>query len=179
MAARASMAQLIALLRVKVNDTGSAIWTDDQLEDYLDMHRAHIRRELLSKEVDEKQFWSTYELLEGVAATWDDDATIIKMWDSDASAATAVTPDDFNLIDGSFGFDDAQSGSYYLDARTHDLHGAIAECMEQLAMDSTKAKQWSRGGVSYTQYDFMEMGKYHRNLGSGLKTTNVTKTYRK
>lgn len=183
--ARDSMSELITALRAKVNDGASEIWTGDELQQYLDMHRIHVRRELLAKEVDEKIFYSKYQLLEGTyadstdsGATWDDDNTIIKMWGSDGASATAVSPDHWNLIDGVFWFDSDQNDDYYLDARSYDLEGAIAECLEQLAMDPTKAKVWSRGGVAYTHYDIMEMAKYHRGL-SGLQSTALVRTYRK
>jgi hypothetical protein len=177
MAARASMATLIALLRTKMNDADEAIWTDAQLQDYLDMHRTHLMREKLTKGVDDKIYHSSCGLLEGDPDTWDDDAEIIKMWNSSGSGATAVTPDTFNLIDGTFGFTADQDEVYYLDAISYDFHGAIAECLEQLASDPGKAKQWTRGGVSYTHYDLMEMAKYHRSF-SGLRVITVRRTYR-
>lgn len=182
--ARDSMAYLIALLRTKVNDGASNVWTGDELQTYLDMHRYRVRRERLRNDVDEKIYISAFGLLEGTyalstdsGASWDDDSTIIKMWDSDAGAATAITPDHWNLVDGDFGFDAGQSGTYYLDAISYNLSGAIAECMEQLAMDPTAAMRWSRGGVTYTHYSLMKMAKYHRAL-AGPRATTIRKTYR-
>ena len=54
----------------------------------------------------------------------------------------------------------------------------MAECLEQLAMDPDKAREWSRGGVKYTHYDLMEMAKYHRSL-AGVRGATIVKTYRK
>ena len=119
----------------------------------------------------------TYSLSSESGATWDNDNTIIKMWDSSAGSATAITPDNWNLVDGTFWFDLGQSGTYYLDAISYNIAGALAECFEQLAADPTKATMWMRGGVSFTGYDLMAMAKHHRAL-TGPRSTTIRKTYR-
>jgi len=43
------------------------------------------------------------------------------------------------------------------------IHGVIAACMEQLAMDPSKARRWEQG-VKFTHYDYMQMAKYHNEL---------------
>ncbi|MFC1714861.1 hypothetical protein ACFL6S_14430 [Candidatus Poribacteria bacterium] len=143
------------------------IWTDDELQNYLDMYRIHIRRELLRQDVDEKVFSSKFGMFEND----------ITLWDNGSAGAIQVTPDSSNLVDGLFTFVDGQDCPYYLDGKSYNIHGAIAECMEQLAMDPNKAKEWGRGGVKYTHYDLMEMARYHRNL-VGTNGTTVVKTYR-
>ena len=65
---------------------------------------------------------------------------------------------------------------YYLDAKSYNIHGAIAECLEQLAMDPLKAKSWNRGSVSFTHYDLLEMAKYHRSQ-MGIRSTGILRTY--
>jgi len=182
--ARSSLAWIITELRRMVNDSGSDVWTDDELQKMLDRNRVIIRRELLMEDVDELQFYSRFGNLEGTyaystedGATWDDDATIIKLWDSDSADATAITPDGWNLVDGLFTFTSEQNDSCYLDGISYNLHGAIAEAMEQLAMDRDRASQWARGGVSYTHYDLMELSKYHRSL-AGPRGATVVRTYR-
>lgn len=167
--ARDTMTWLITLLREKVNDTDESIWTDDQLQNYLDMHRVHVRREFLIKDVDEEVYLSKYSVLEDNVA----------LWDSCSANAAEVPSNDYvaNLVDGTFTFTVNQDNAYYLDAKSYSIHSAIAECMEQLAMDPNKARVWERGGVKYTHYDYMEMAKYHRSL-SGLRGTIIVKTYR-
>lgn len=171
MAARSTMADLITLLRTKVNDTDESIWTDDQLQTYLDMHRKRIRRERLTQDIDNQVYRSQYTLLEGDADTWTgagDPTDVLNIWEDSGSDADEVTPDSWNLTDGTFIFDSEQDSTpYYLDCFTYDLHAAIAECLEQLAMDENKAKQWGRGGVNYTPYDLMQMAEYHRKRVGG------------
>ena len=184
MAARSTMAYIINILEKKVHDEGNAIWDAADLQDYLDMHRTHIRRRKLKKDVDEKLYFVEFGLLEGTYArstdddaAWDDDSTVIKIWDSASADATAATPDGWNLIDGRFWWDADQNEDYSLDAISYDLEGAIAECLEELAMDPDKAVRWSRGGVMYTHYHLLEMARYHRSL-SGPKSQTLVRSYR-
>ena len=103
----------------------------------------------------------------------EDDVTL---WNSSGSGSTEITPDSSDLVDGIFTFTESQNGPYYLDAKSYNIHGAIAECMEQLAMDPNKAKQWGRGSIKYTHYDLMEVAKYHRSL-AGMRSTAIVRTY--
>jgi hypothetical protein len=167
--ARDTMTWLITLLREKVNDTDESIWTDNQLQNYLDMHRLYVRREFLIRDVDGTIYLSKHGMLE-------DDVVLL---DSCSANATEIPSSNYtaNLVDGAFSFTEEQDNAYYLDAKSYNIHGAIAECMEQLAMDPNKAQAWERGGVKYTHYDYMEMAKYHRNFAE-LRSKTVVKTYR-
>jgi hypothetical protein len=168
------MVWLISFLRVKINDTDSSIWTDDELQNYLDMHRIHIVREplLVSPSNEEgtygQIYYSAFGMLEADAS----------LWDSNLSCASEILSSDYtsNLVDGTFKFANSKIDRYYLDAKSYNIHGIIAECLEQLAMDQNRAKSWSRGSVTYTHYDLMEMARYHRNL-AGSKSTSVVRTY--
>ncbi len=181
---RASMAYLISLLRTKVNDTASEVWSDDDLENYLDIYQTPIRRALLLPDVDKKEYLCKFQLLEGTyarstdsGASWDDDIRIIKLWQSDGGSATSGgDPDGWDLVSGRFWWTSAQTVAYYLDAYMYNLEGATAECLEQLAMDPQKARVWSRGGVRFSHYDLMEMAKYHRGL-AGATSRKVIRTY--
>jgi hypothetical protein len=142
------------------------IWTDEELQSLLDLHRIHIRRELLNKGADEKTYYSKYGMLE-------DD---VSLWTGSTSGSMLVTPNNSNLVDGTFTFNTVQSGNYYLDGKSYDIHSTMAECMEQLAMDHNRARIWERGGVKYTQYDYFEMAKYHRSL-TEIKGIKVVRSY--
>jgi hypothetical protein len=168
--AREGMAWLISALRIKVNDVESGIWTDDELQTYLDMHREHIVREPLASGLSRLVYYSSVGMLE----------LDVSLWDSNGSAGIEISNATYtvNLADGVFNFSSDQGyTSYYLDAKSYNLHGAIAECLEQLAMDPNKAKMWNRGSVSYTNYDLLEMAKYHRNL-MGIQSINVVRGYK-
>ena len=158
-------------------DGGKYTWTDNELQTILDANRTIIRRERLRNDVDQKQFYSERKFLEGSLVTWDNDDTIIKIWDSDAGSASAASPDSWNLTDGIFVWTAAQNNTLYLDAKSYNMHGAIADCMDQLAMDRTRATAWTRGGVSYTYNDFRDIAKDHRSQ-AGAKSTKIVRTYR-
>lgn len=170
MSSRIGMAWIIALLRTKINDTASAIWTDDELEDYLDMHRIHVRRESLDKDAGGKVYYSKYGVLE-------DD---VELYNSPSDSAAKISPSVYsaNLVDGVFTFSSSQENNYYLDAKSYNIEGAIAECLEQIAMDPEKTKSFSRGSIKMDQYDLLEMAKYHRMLAGTISRT-VRRTYRK
>jgi len=163
------MVFLISILRIKVNDSLSEIWTDDELQAYLDMHRLHIVKEPLKTDLNYLVYYSTYGMLESDAS----------LWDSIGSDALEVPNTDYieNFIDGIFTFTSAQEISYYLNGKSYNLHGAIAECLEQLAMDPNRAKAWGRGSITYSHYDLMEMANYHHNY-CGMRSVNLIRTYR-
>jgi len=176
---RDSMVWLISFLRVKINDVdlvppsnGETIWTDDELQNYLDMHRIHIVREPLAYDLNKQVYYSTFGMLEAD----------VSLWDSKQSNSNEIPNSNYtvNLVDGTFMFSDplswGQGDRYYLDAKSYNIHDAIAECLEQLAMDQNRAKAWGRGSVVYTHYDLMEMAKYHRNL-VGSRNTGIVRTY--
>lgn len=158
-------------------DGAKYTWTDNELQTILDANRRIIRRELLRADVDGKQHTSERGMLEGSIVTWDDDDTIIAIWNSDSGSATAATPDSWNLVDGIFVWTADQNATYYLDAKTYNIHAAIADCMDQLAMDRTRAVSWSRGGVSYTYNNFIDLARTHRSL-AGARSTKLVRTYR-
>ena len=169
------MTWIVALLRLKVNDSQANIWTDDELQTYLDMHRRRLNRVKLTCDESLQVFQCSYGLLEGhpddgvgTSVDWSGTGAptdVINIWNDSGKDATARTPDSFNLIAGTFTFDSRQdSEPYCIDGYTYDLEAVIAECLEQLAMDHNRAKQWGRGVVDYTHYDLMEMAERHRKL---------------
>jgi hypothetical protein len=102
------------------------------------------------------------------------------LWDNKSSNAIEVPNTKYmsNLLDGTFTFTEQQGCTYYLDAKSYNIHGAIAECLEELAMDQNRAKAWNRGSVSYTHYDLMEMAQYHRAF-TGARNVCFSRTYSK
>lgn len=161
MAARSTMAHIITFLRAKVNDTGEDIWSDLQLETFLDLHRRSLNRAKLDVDPDNQVFEARFTMIEGSTSSWSgagDPEDRINIWDRRGADATAKTPTSYNLVSGTFRFDSEQTlQPYYIDGYAYSINGAMAEAMEQLAADSNRAKQWTRGGVSYTYQDFMDM----------------------
>ncbi|MBD3181049.1 hypothetical protein GF312_02085 [Candidatus Poribacteria bacterium] len=144
------------------------VWSDAELQNILDMHRIHIIRERLNHGADGETYYSRYSMLEDN----------VKIWDGRHTSSTEISSDKYtvNLIDGAFTLPNTSWEEYYLDAVSYNIHGAVAECMEQLAMDPNKAKSWDRGSVKYTHYDYLEMARHHRGL-SGIRSTAIRRTY--
>ncbi len=143
MAARTGMANLILLLRGYV-DAGSAdytiagasYWTDDQLEDVLDIHRVDIWREPLSiietytsgGTIEYKHYQSEYtnyeETTGGSLIFWIEEADGDKI-------TSGYTPD---YLRGHLTFDsDTEGTPYYLSGRTYDLNAAAADIWRRKA----------------------------------------------
>lgn len=155
------------------------VFTDEELQDFLDRSKEYHFRERLSYEVDQKIYQSRYTMLEGDWTTWDDDYKIIKIWDSKASGADAVTPDDsWNLLSGTFIFTTAQDRNIYLDCISYDIERAAALCMEAMASDPLKVRGWvESGGHSMTHIDIERMARMHWR-GAKPKSVRITRTYR-
>ncbi len=166
--ARDSILWLIDFLRVKINDIESLVWTDDDLQNYLDMHCIHLIREPLLCDPEYKLYYSNFGMLEAD----------VSLWDSKLAGANEIPNTSYtsNLVEGTFRFANSQSRRYYMDAKSYNIHGAIAECMEQLAMDQNRAKAWNRGSVEFTHYDLMEISRYHRQL-CGIQNTKMVRSY--
>lgn len=172
------MADIITRLRRMVFDINSEIWTDDNLEDLLDQYRIPIRRELLSKNVVEKIYYSAYTILEGDSSSWTGDPTIA-LWSDPTDSATEVDPDSWNLIDGSFVFTTSRDNDYYLDAWSYRraLHMAASDCFEEGAADPSTAAVWGRGGVYHSSTPPMQLAQIHRSR-AGARSSKIVRVRR-
>ena len=145
------------------------IWSNDELQNYLDKHRIFIGspiREELASDLNYKRYLSRYDTFE-----W---ATLYNTQDT---SGTAVTPTSSNLVAGEFGFTTSQSTTLYLEGHAYDIYVAAAECLEELAGDPSRARQWSRGGVSHTSQDPLKLAQYYRYMSGGIKTAQFVKVY--
>jgi len=145
------------------------IWTNDELENYLDRHRVFVggneTREKLTFNVGKTRYSSTFDTFE-----W---ATIY----SGSTSTGTATPDSSNLVAGEFVFTAAQSTELFLEGHSYNILLAAAECLEELAADPSRAYQWSRGGVSQRSQNPFELAQAYRNLGSGMQSILFNKTY--
>jgi hypothetical protein len=131
MAVRPGMSDLIGRWRRLVDDTGSAIWTDNEAQQVLDAHRVDFWQEAL--EVTPRQvaantvyytiYKSRHQNLEASTsgtAAW-------RLYDSQGAAiGTANYSADYMRGILTFAADQAGSARY-LDGRSYDLAGAAAD----------------------------------------------------
>ncbi len=146
------------------------IWSDDELQNYLDRNRLDIGidepRDLLLANPGYTKYKSRYKNLE--TAT---------LYNSDDDTATILTPATTNLIDGSFTFTSAQDIDIYLEGISYNILLAAAECLEELSADSSRAYQWSRGGVSHTANNPLTLAQYYRSMAQGGQSVRLRKVY--
>ncbi len=138
MATRTSMTELFARTRRMIGDEGTAQFSDEDLQDVLDQHRATFRYfELCAMEdklqggsVEFKEFWAVdpsenlYQHFEGTAGT--------ALFFTDSTYGT-VTPDVFNLLEGKFRFGTAPNRPVRLSGFNYDLYGASAQLLDEWA----------------------------------------------
>lgn len=169
---RSNMAYLITLVRTIINDPAGTnqVFSDDEIEDYLDMSvQAHMTRTPMSKDVDEKVYYSPYGYLEDGITIYDgpyEDSTVIS--DSEYTE---------DLLRGIFTFTSDQDDDYYIKGIAYNIDRAVARCFEQLANDPTKTRSWgSSGGVGLTHNDLLRRAAYYRRL-AGAKPTRISRVY--
>ncbi len=147
--ARTGMADLLLQLRPMVDDGGTVVWTDDQLQTIMDRHKLRIEREQMEGEKtltsdttsEYKRFysrWTTYEA--GGSATFkvEDSSGLLK-------GSADYTAD---YVRGDLIMDNDQGGTVlYLSAWTYDLPGAAADCWRE------------RMGKVSSYYDFSADGQ--------------------
>lgn len=175
--ARTGMAYIITMVREEIWDTSSEWWTDDQIQQRLDQYRRRILREPLKNDVDQKIYQSANEMFEGVAygGTW---GSGIAIYDSPNAAATAATPDSWNLIDGEFTWTTDQDETYYLDGWTYGraFHKACAVLLRAMAADPNRLRSTGRGGLYMSGYDMVQLASIHESK-AGASFAEVKKVY--
>lgn len=134
--ARSGMVNLIITWRRMVDDTSSAVWTDDSAQEILDRNRLDFWKEELvpspaleNGETVYKKYLSGYENLEEATsgtAAW-------RIYDADGETiGTANYSVDY--VRGIITFSADQEGSArYLDGRSYDLAGAAADAWRERA----------------------------------------------
>jgi len=146
------------------------IWTDDELQNYLDRSRIFIgvnnARELLQRSADYKRYVSNFD-------TWE----WATLYDSPDNTASAITPTASNLVAGEWTFTTAQSKELYVEGHCYNTYAASAECLEELAGDPSRSSTWSRGGVSHKSQDPLELALYYRRLAHGGRSVQLIRTY--
>lgn len=150
------MTYLIARARRLIQDTGSVLFTDDDdIQAVYDEDRFRIKRHRLEYDATRRIYTSGYRDLEGETGSWSG-ADTIAIYAHRGTGASEMTPDTFNLRDGSFEFTTAQADiSYYLDAWVHDPYLAASKLAEELYLRSSiTAGGGETGGAIVGRYDY-------------------------
>ena len=133
--ARDGMANLLARLRGMIDDSGTAIWSDNQCQDILDAHKLRVQREALAAEVTytggTTYVYTTYhsrlgDYEEGGTAYFNIEAA-----DGTQRGTADYTAD---YVRGHVVMDNDQAGTaLYLTGWSYDLQGAAADLWRERA----------------------------------------------
>ncbi len=139
------MSALITRVRRLVNDPAgaSAVWTDDELQDWLDAHREEVIDEALGYSWQRVAGVDVVLVYVAEQGDWEGDVVL-----TDASGNT-LTADDVNLVAGRWTFDAHQQPPVYLTGRSYDVYAAAADALEARAAQVALAFDFSADGASY------------------------------
>lgn len=159
MTARSGMTELVSRFRYGVNDSGTAYFQDDRIQQILDSHRTDFYQEPLV--VSSQQialgtvvytvYTSHYRNIEGTASG----TAVFRLYDSSGSVISSGYT--FDAINGRFDFTADQFGSArYLNGRTYDINGAVADGWREMAGIQSGAYDFRVEGRQYTRSQWFD-----------------------
>ena len=160
-----------AFLRKLIDDVAETVFTDDELQAQLDLHKTHVYYEPILYNENRKAFYTGQRFLT--------DAYIYDSSDEDDQ--TAYTPSTSNLLEGWFEFSTEQTVTLYLKAYSYNVYAAASDCWLTLA--TTKWQMFSNmiGGTQETLsqiYDHaVRQHQYYRRLAFSGQTKQVSRRY--
>lgn len=138
MAARASMAEIIAQVRLMISDPsgGSAHYSDDQIQGALDDNREDVEEYALTARLGGTQFLAGVGWWEVGAVLTDDEGNVL-------------TPSDANVRRGAWTFAAAQDGTVLLAGSNYDIYAAAADLLDHwLTSIADQVESWTADGMS-------------------------------
>lgn len=160
MAARSGMANLILRWRRMVADASLGIWTDDQAQSILDMHRVQLWQVSLDIQAQLSASGEViYTLYQAPRGNLEEQASGTAAWrlfDSlGATIGTASYSADY--INGLLTFTADQHGSArYIDARAYDLNAAAADAWRERAALQASQYNFATDGQSFSRAQFFD-----------------------
>lgn len=175
--ARATMTDLITLLRARVGDTDTpAQYTDDALEGYLDRNRIVIRHEMslvvlypgppriVNGALKSLVYYTEY-------GPWESDT---KAYDG---AYALLTPASVNYITGVWEFADEPAWPVYVQGAAYDINLAAAEALEDWATALSRDYDFSSNEQSFSRSQQVKMlrdaARQYRVAGRVQSATKV------
>jgi hypothetical protein len=162
MAVRATMSNLIARVRILINDPESTtqVFTDQTIQDVLDASRVDSYNQIMTPQPTFTG--STIQYLDYFTnlTDWEDDL-VLKQF-----LVNVVTPATSEVIAGHFHFTATTLPPVYITGKLYDIYRCAADLLER------QAAQW------VLRYDFSGDGQsFHRSQAVTM-LTNLAKTYR-
>ena len=170
MAARTGMSTLISTWRRLVDDKGTAVWTDDEAQEILDMHRIDFWAELLVSvpkimpggSINDLAYLCNYKNLEGTASG----SSAWRLYDAVGANASNYTMDPYT---GLVTFTVNQAGSArYLDGRSFSMNAAAAQAWRERMAKTSSRYHVSSDGQSLARNQWfdhcMKMAEHYASL---------------
>ena len=149
MAVRNGMTELISQFRSYVQESGTAIFTDDRVQQLLDNNSSYFYEDYLQRvptklngSITYFEYLSSYQYLEGTASN------TVRIYNGNGTAVSNYSSD---FINGKFKFTtDTRGTAYYMDGRSFNFFKAVSEGWKE------KASYYS------TQFDFEVEGRKYK-----------------
>lgn len=167
MAARVSMTDIIAQVRLMISDPsgGSAHYTDEQIQGALDDNRDDVEEYALTARL------GGTEHVAGVG--WWEDGVLLT--DEDGNT---LTQDSENLRRGSWTFSPAFDGDVLLSGSNYDLYAASADLLDMWEASLTQdVDEWSADGMSVkrtTTAKMRALAASYRTKARGLADSGIS-----
>jgi hypothetical protein len=145
MAARVSMTTIISKIRELINDTSSATWTDDQIQDTADRRRVRANYHQLIAEPTKTTSGTSYLTFTAPFGDWETDA---QLYDGTYATDTADTEDH---LAGRWTFVAEPDYPMYLVGWSHDVYGVAADLLEMELSNLGRQYDFAADGGSYTR----------------------------
>ncbi len=162
MAVRSTMANLITRVRLLIFDPagGSAIWTDDQIQDVMDESRLDLNNEPLDYAPTYVSGSIQYLFYWHKLTNWED-GMVFKQY-----LSVTVTPSSINPIAPLFTFAANTFPPVYITGSVHDIYRAAADLLERMAA------RWA------LSFDFSSDGQSFKRSQAANALQTLAKTYR-
>lgn len=149
MTVRSGMTELVSQFRSYIQESGTAIFSDDRIQQLLDSNSNYFFEAQLYSvpqryhgSIIYQQYLSDYHWLEGTASSTS------KIYNANGTVVTNYTSD---FINGKFTFNSNTLGTvYYMDGRTYNFFKAVSEGWKE------KASYYA------TQFDFTVEGRSYK-----------------
>lgn len=143
MAVRATMASLITRTRLYINDTGSVQFTDQQVQDTLDLHRRDLTTVPLLPDPSHTSTALVYLDYYSDYGNWEDSMVL-----QDGSYTT-LTPSATEPLLGHWTFSASTAPPVFVSGSVYDTHGAAADLLEQWAATVALAFDFTSGAQAF------------------------------
>lgn len=181
MAVRPSMEYIITFVRELINDPddGNSQYTDQQIQDRLDLNRMDLYRDKLK---------SADTLTETGYIEWHDFFARLPFWETDFQIqevdGTNKTADEAEPIIGKFHFDDHQPTPLVISGKVYNVYGVAANLLTVWASSlKSQISSWTADGTTVTRIgqvkSFNDLAATYRAMAWGWGNYSQKKLVRK